>query len=74
MEATRQVFELIKGGCYRLWDTDRSCKLLMTSLFLATGWKGDYLFPIMIARVALDMAGKLLFPAVPSFTTPRGHN
>lgn len=37
-------------------------KLLATSLLLATGWKGGYIFPIMFAGVALGMAGHLLFP------------
>jgi H+/Cl- antiporter ClcA len=40
------------------------CKLLATSLLLATGWKGGYIFPIMFAGVALGLAGKLLFPSV----------
>jgi H+/Cl- antiporter ClcA len=42
------------------------CKLLATSLLLATGWKGGYIFPVMFAGVALGMAGKLLFPFVPT--------
>lgn len=42
------------------------CKLLAASLLLATGWKGGYIFPIMFAGVALGLAGKLLFPAVPT--------
>lgn len=37
-------------------------KLLATSLLLATGWKGGYVFPIMFAGVALGMASNLLFP------------
>ena len=41
-------------------------KLLATSLLLATGWKGGYIFPVMFAGVALGMAGKLLFPFVPT--------
>ena len=45
------------------------CKLLATSLLLATGWKGGYIFPIMFAGVALGMAGKLLFPFVPTAVT-----
>jgi H+/Cl- antiporter ClcA len=44
-------------------------KLLATSLLLATGWKGGYLFPIMFAGIALGMAGKVLFPAVPTAVT-----
>jgi H+/Cl- antiporter ClcA len=38
------------------------CKLLATSLLLATGWKGGYVFPVMFAGVALGMAAHLLFP------------
>jgi H+/Cl- antiporter ClcA len=44
-------------------------KLFATSLLLATGWKGGYIFPIMFAGVALGMAGKLLFPDVPTAVT-----
>jgi H+/Cl- antiporter ClcA len=40
-------------------------KLVATSLLLATGWIGGYIFPIMFAGVALGMAGHLLFPATP---------
>jgi H+/Cl- antiporter ClcA len=40
-------------------------KLFATSLLLATGWKGGYIFPIMFASVALGMAIDLLFPDVP---------
>ena len=40
-------------------------KVLATSLLLATGWKGGYIFPIMFASVALGMAVNLVFPAVP---------
>jgi H+/Cl- antiporter ClcA len=40
-------------------------KLFATSLLLATGWKGGYIFPIMFASVALGMAVDLLFPGVP---------
>jgi len=45
------------------------CKLLATSLLLATGWKGGYIFPIMFAGVALGMAGNLLFPETPVAVT-----
>jgi H+/Cl- antiporter ClcA len=45
------------------------CKLLATSLLLATGWKGGYIFPIMFAGVALGMAGHLLFPDTPNAVT-----
>ena len=44
-------------------------KLLATSLLLATGWKGGYIFPIMFAGVALGMAGHLLFPDTPIAVT-----
>jgi H+/Cl- antiporter ClcA len=45
------------------------CKLLATSLLLATGWKGGYIFPILFAGVALGMAGNLLFPDTPIAVT-----
>jgi H+/Cl- antiporter ClcA len=44
-------------------------KLFATSLLLATGWKGGYVFPIMFAGVALGMAGHLLFPNTPVAVT-----
>ena len=44
-------------------------KLFATSLLLATGWKGGYIFPIMFASVALGMAVNLLFPAIPVAVT-----
>ena len=40
-------------------------KLFATTLLLATGWKGGYIFPIMFASVALGMALDLLFPGIP---------
>jgi len=40
-------------------------KLLITSLCLATGWKGGYIFPTMFAGVALGMAVNLIFPDIP---------
>jgi H+/Cl- antiporter ClcA len=40
-------------------------KLFATSLLLATGWKGGYIFPIMFGSVALGLAVSLLFPTVP---------
>ena len=40
-------------------------KLFATSLLLATGWKGGYIFPIMFASVALGLALDLLFPGIP---------
>ena len=44
-------------------------KLLTSSLLLATGWKGGYIFPIMFAGVALGMAVNLIFPAIPVAVT-----
>ncbi|MCJ7512091.1 MAG: chloride channel protein [Anaerolineales bacterium] len=44
-------------------------KLLATSLLLATGWKGGYIFPIVFASVALGLAVNLLFPAIPVAVT-----
>ncbi len=44
-------------------------KLLATTLLLATGWKGGYVFPIMFAGVALGMAINLLFPHLPVAVT-----
>jgi H+/Cl- antiporter ClcA len=44
-------------------------KLIVTSLLLATGWKGGYIFPIMFAGVALGMAGHLVFPETPIAVT-----
>jgi H+/Cl- antiporter ClcA len=44
-------------------------KLVATSLLLATGWKGGYIFPIMFASVALGMAVNLLFPGIPVAVT-----
>ena len=40
-------------------------KLFATSLLLATGWKGGYIFPIMFASIALGLALNLLFPSIP---------
>ncbi|MBK8050802.1 MAG: chloride channel protein [Anaerolineales bacterium] len=40
-------------------------KLFATSLLLATGWKGGYIFPLMFACIALGLAVNLLFPAIP---------
>ena len=44
-------------------------KLFATSLLLATGWKGGYIFPIMFASVALGLAVSLLFPGIPVAVT-----
>ena len=44
-------------------------KLLATSLLLATGWKGGYVFPIMFASVALGLAVNLVFPHIPIAVT-----
>ena len=40
-------------------------KLFATSLLLATGWKGGYIFPVMFASAALGLAVNLLFPGIP---------
>jgi H+/Cl- antiporter ClcA len=44
-------------------------KLFATSILLATGWKGGYIFPIMFASVALGMAVNLVFPDIPVAVT-----
>jgi H+/Cl- antiporter ClcA len=44
-------------------------KLVATSLLLATGWKGGYIFPIMFAGVALGLAVNLLVPGIPVAVT-----
>ena len=44
-------------------------KLLATSLLLATGWKGGYIFPIMFAGVALGLAVNLVLPGIPVAVT-----
>jgi chloride channel protein, CIC family len=41
-------------------------KLFATAFLLATGWKGGYIFPVMFAGIAIGMAGKVLFPGVPT--------
>jgi H+/Cl- antiporter ClcA len=40
-------------------------KVFATTLVLATGWKGGYIFPIMFASVAMGMAVDLFFPMIP---------
>jgi H+/Cl- antiporter ClcA len=40
-------------------------KLLITTLCLATGWKGGYIFPTMFAGTALGLAVHLIFPDIP---------
>jgi len=40
-------------------------KLFATSLLLATGWKGGYIFPIMFASAALGLAVSLVLPGIP---------
>lgn len=44
-------------------------KLSASTLLLATGWKGGYIFPIMFASVALGLAVNLIFPAIPVAVT-----
>ena len=40
-------------------------KLFATSLLLATGWKGGYIFPVMFASAALGLAVSLVMPGIP---------
>jgi H+/Cl- antiporter ClcA len=40
-------------------------KMFLTNLALTTGWKGGYIFPIILAGGAIVMAADLLFPFVP---------
>jgi H+/Cl- antiporter ClcA len=40
-------------------------KLLITTLCLATGWKGGYIFPTMFAGTALGLAAHSIFPDIP---------
>jgi H+/Cl- antiporter ClcA len=47
-------------------------KLLATTLCLATGWKGGYIFPTLFAGVALGTATHLLFPAIPEAVAVAG--
>jgi H+/Cl- antiporter ClcA len=44
-------------------------KVFATSLLLATGWKGGYIFPILFSSVALGLAMNLLMPAIPVAVT-----
>jgi H+/Cl- antiporter ClcA len=46
-----------------------AAKLMATSLLLATGWKGGYIFPIMFAGLALGLAFDLLLPGIPTAVT-----
>jgi H+/Cl- antiporter ClcA len=47
-------------------------KLLVTTLCLATGWKGGYIFPTLFAGVALGTAVHLLFPGIPEAVAVAG--
>jgi H+/Cl- antiporter ClcA len=40
-------------------------KLAITTVCLATGWKGGYIFPIMFGGCALGLALHLVFPSIP---------
>lgn len=40
-------------------------KLIATTLVLATGWKGGYIFPVVFSSIALGLAANLLFPGIP---------
>jgi H+/Cl- antiporter ClcA len=67
-----QTVELVKEAAtlgFGLLILLAAAKLLATSLLLATGWKGGYIFPIMFAGIALGMAAKLIFPGVPTAVT-----
>ncbi|RPJ51989.1 MAG: chloride channel protein [Chloroflexi bacterium] len=67
-----QTVELVKGATtlgFGMLILLAFSKLLATSLLLATGWKGGYIFPIMFAGIALGMASTLLFPGVPTAVT-----
>jgi H+/Cl- antiporter ClcA len=44
-------------------------KLFATSLLLATGWKGGYIFPLLFSSVALGLAMNLLLPGIPIAVT-----
>ncbi len=44
-------------------------KLFTSTLLLATGWKGGYIFPIMFASVAIGLAVNLIFPGIPVAVT-----
>ncbi len=44
-------------------------KLFASTLLLATGWKGGYIFPILFASVALGLAVNLIFPGIPVAVT-----
>ena len=44
-------------------------KLFASTLLLATGWKGGYIFPIMFASVAIGLAVNLIFPGIPVAVT-----
>jgi H+/Cl- antiporter ClcA len=47
-------------------------KLLVTTLCLATGWKGGYIYPTLFAGAALGTAAHLLFPAIPEAVAVAG--
>lgn len=68
-EQTAHLIENALGIGFWMLIALALCKLLVTSLLLATGWKGGYLFPIMFAGVALGLAAKILFPSIPTAVT-----
>jgi H+/Cl- antiporter ClcA len=39
-------------------------RLLVTTLCLATGWKGGYIFPTLFAGAALGTAAHVAVPAI----------
>jgi H+/Cl- antiporter ClcA len=67
-----QVEELVKGAAaigFGMLILLAFAKLFATSLLLATGWKGGYIFPILFSGVALGMACEVLFPSIPVAVT-----
>lgn len=47
-------------------------KMLVTTLCLATGWKGGYIFPTLSAGAALGTAAHLVFPQIPEAVAVAG--
>jgi H+/Cl- antiporter ClcA len=60
-EIIRRAAEIGAGGLIAL----ALVKLLVTTLCLATGWKGGYIFPTLFAGAALGTAAHPLFPGIP---------
>ena len=47
-------------------------KLLVTTLWLATSWKGGYILPTLFAGAALGTAAHILIPAIPDAVAVAG--